>query len=213
MHDETSRLAASGKTLLWPLPICTLPQDWLWAGCVIFLYIFVFFFYFACLCPFFVFLSSYLPPSTRLVVSWVRIFCFVFCWCFFYFAYLFSFFLYFLSPYLPPSTRQAVSWVRIFLYFAFGVLILCLIVSFFLYFVSSYLPPATRLAVSWMDIVYLSCFHIFICTCSLSETQMGSFLAGIIGAILDAKKERFLLHPTFDLFLQVSTDYILQVST
>ena len=27
--------------------------------------------------------------------------------------------------------------------------------------------------------------------------------SGIIAAILDAKKERFLLHPTFDLFLQV----------
>ena len=59
------------------------------------------FFYFACLCPFFVFLSSYLPPSTRLVVSWVRIFCFVFCWCFFTLPTCLVFFVFFISLFAP----------------------------------------------------------------------------------------------------------------
>ena len=172
----------------------------------------MFFFYFACLCPFFVFLSSYLPPSTRLVVSWVRIFCFVFCWCFFTLPTCLVFFVFFISLFAPFNKTGCELGAHFFVFCVWCSYTLpnCVL---FLYFVSSYLPPATRLAVSWMDIFYLSCFHIFICTCSLSETQMGSFLAGIIGAILDAKKERFLLHPTFDLFLQVSTDYILQVST
>ena len=53
MHDETSWLAASGKTLLWPLPICTLPQDWLWAGCAFLVLYFFGVFYFVYLYTFF----------------------------------------------------------------------------------------------------------------------------------------------------------------